>query len=462
MTTSAFSSLPLSPAMLATLDTLGYHNMTAIQAQSLPTILNGRDLIAQAKTGSGKTAAFGIGLLQNLDVTSFKVQALVLCPTRELADQVSQEVRKLARSIPNLKILNLSGGAPMRPQVESLLYGAHVIVGTPGRIFDHLDRGSLELHELRTLVLDEADRMVDMGFIDQISQIVALCPPRRQTLLFSATFPDDIKKISGRLMRNAEEIKVESIHQSAQIEQYFYEIDEDERTEAVVKLLKHFRPESAIAFCNTKAQCRELVDDLVRQGFSALALHGDLEQRDRDDVLVMFANRSCSILVATDVAARGLDIPNLDAVINVEVTRDKEIYVHRIGRTGRSGEKGLALNLASPEEVHFANLIETFIGSPLQWRDIEKLKPAPGDMLRPPMVTVCVHGGKKDKLRPGDFLGALTKDIGLTMDQVGKINITEFVTFVALKQEIADATLEKLLKTNIKGKRFKARFMQQN
>jgi ATP-independent RNA helicase DbpA len=448
--------------MLATLDALGYHTMTPIQAQSLPTILAGKDLIAQAKTGSGKTAAFGIGLLHELDVTSFKVQALVLCPTRELADQVSQEVRKLARSIPNLKILNLSGGTPMRPQVESLLYGAHVIVGTPGRIFDHLERGSLELESLRTLVLDEADRMVDMGFIDQISQIVALAPPRRQTLLFSATFPDDIKKISAKLMRNPEEIKVESLHEQAQIEQFFYEIDPDERIQAVAKLLLHFRPESAIAFCNTKVQCRELAEELVRQGFSALALHGDLEQRDRDDVMVLFANRSCSVLVATDVAARGLDIPNLDAVINVDVTRDRELYVHRIGRTGRSGETGLALNLAAPEEMHFANLIETYIGKSLVWRDIEKLKPTEGGPLRPPMATIVVHGGKKDKLRPGDLLGALTKDIGLTMDQVGKINITEFVTFVALKQEIADEALEKLTKTSIKGKRFKARFMQPN
>ncbi len=462
MTQTAFSSLALSPAMLATLDSLDYKEMTAIQAASLPLILAGRDIIAQAKTGSGKTAAFGIGLLHTLDPARFDVQALVLCPTRELAEQVTQEIRRLARFAPNLKVLTLSGGSPIRPQAESLAHGAHVVVGTPGRLWDHIERGFIDLSKIRTLVLDEADRMVDMGFQEQIDYVVAACAKERQTLLFSATYPDNIRKLSARFLTRPEEIKVESLHDASQIEEYFYEIDEDERSGAVAALLDHFRPESTIAFCNTKAQCREIADSLTRAGYSALALHGDLEQRDRDDVLIQFSNRSCSVLVATDVAARGLDIDNLGAVINVDVTRDTEVHVHRIGRTGRGGAKGLALNLCSPEEMEWATRVETYVGRPLQWRDISQLKPAPGPRLRAPMVTVCIQGGKKDKLRKGDVLGALTGEVGLTADKVGKIHVNDFVTFVALAQEVADATVEKLRNTNIKGKRFRMRFMMAN
>ena len=459
MTSLSFSSLPLSPAQLGNLDSLGYTEMTEIQAQSLPLILAGRDLIAQAKTGSGKTATFGLGIMHTLEPTRFALQGLVICPTRELADQVAQELRRLARAEANVKILTLAGGTPIRPQVESLQHGAHIVVGTPGRLIDHLERATIDLGALRTLVLDEADRMVDMGFFDDVAHIVSACPPKRQTLLFSATYPDDIRKNAARFLRNPAEIRVEAQHDASRIEQHFFEIAPDGRNAAVAQLLNHYRPMSALAFCNTKAQCRELADDLRAQGVSALALHGDLEQRERDEVLIQFANQSCSVLVATDVAARGLDIPALGAVINVDVTRDPEVHVHRIGRTGRGQENGLALSLCAPHEMQAANLIEQYQGKPLRWSDLQQFKATSTAPLRAPMVTMVILGGKKEKLRPGDLLGALTGDAGLTKEQVGKINVGDQVTYVALERSIAKAACTKLGNGNIKGRRFRMRLM---
>jgi ATP-dependent RNA helicase DbpA len=348
VTTSSFSSLSLSPACLTNLDQLGYHQMTPIQAQSLPLILDKRDVIAQAKTGSGKTAAFGIGMLNNITPAYFAIQGLVLCPTRELADQVAKELRRLARFTENIKILTLCGGTPMGPQRASLEHGAHIVVGTPGRILDHIERKSIDLSTVRTLVLDEADRMVDMGFYDDMARINRVCEaPYRQTLLFSATYPDSIRKASSAFLTNPAEIKVEAQHDSSKIEQRFYEVSNAQRDAAVAQLLNHYRPVSTLAFCNTKIHCRELADELNAKGFNALALYGELEQRERDEILVRFSNKSCSILVATDVAARGLDIQSLEAVINVDVSKDAEVHIHRIGRTGRGEEKGLALNLCS-------------------------------------------------------------------------------------------------------------------
>jgi ATP-independent RNA helicase DbpA len=445
--------------MLTNLDQLGYRDMTEIQAQSLPVVLEGRDLIAQAKTGSGKTAAFGIGILHKLNPTLFAMQALVLCPTRELADQVANELRRLARFADNIKVLTLCGGAPMRPQIASLEHGAHIVVGTPGRIRDHLGRGTIDLNRVQTLVLDEADRMVDMGFYEEIAGIVSACPARRQTLLFSATYPDDIRRASAEFLRQPAEVKVEAQHSEAQIEQRFYEVGFDDRNAAVAALLNHFRPTSTLAFCNTKIHCRELAEELQAQGFSALALYGDLEQRERDEILVLFANQSCSILVATDVAARGLDIQALDMVINVDVSKDTEVHIHRVGRTGRGQDKGLALSLCAPNEKKWVKLIEEYQGGPVQWYELDALERNSGKPLQAPMVTLCIQGGKKDKLRPGDLLGALTGDVGLAKDQVGKINVFEFQTYVALDRRVADRAYAKLVNGNIKGRNFKMRFI---
>ncbi|MBC3422442.1 ATP-dependent RNA helicase DbpA [Pseudomonas sp. RW3S2] len=456
---TAFASLPLSAAMLANLDALGYASMTPIQAQSLPVILRGQDLIAQAKTGSGKTAAFGIGLLNPINPRFFGCQALVLCPTRELADQVAKELRRLARAEDNIKILTLCGGVSLGPQIASLEHGAHIIVGTPGRIQQHLDKGTLDLKGLNTLVLDEADRMLDMGFFDAIAAIIGKTPSRRQTLLFSATYPAGIEQLAADFMRKPQQVTVESQHSDSQIEQRFIEIDPQQRLEAVTRVLGHYRPQSCVAFCFTKQQCEDLVAHLTAKGIVAQALHGDLEQRDRDQVLTMFANRSSSVLVATDVAARGLDIDGLDLVINVELARDAEIHVHRVGRTGRAGEKGVAISLVAPAEGHRAQAIEDLQKRPLRWEQLDSLKNKGGEPLLPTMTTLCIAAGRKDKLRPGDILGALTGDAGLPGKQVGKIAIFDFVAFVAVERAVAKQAMQRLNSGKIKGRALKVRIV---
>ncbi|MDH1631205.1 ATP-dependent RNA helicase DbpA [Pseudomonas mosselii] len=445
--------------MLANLDALGYASMTPIQAQSLPVILKGQDLIAQAKTGSGKTAAFGIGLLNPINPRYFGCQALVLCPTRELADQVAKELRRLARAEDNIKILTLCGGVSLGPQIASLEHGAHIIVGTPGRIQQHLDKGTLVLDGLNTLVLDEADRMLDMGFFDAIASIIGKTPSRRQTLLFSATYPAGIEQLAKDFMRQPQQVKVEALHSDSQIEQRFIEIDPQQRLEAVTRVLGHYRPQSCVAFCFTKQQCEDLVAHLTAKGIVAQALHGDLEQRDRDQVLTMFANRSSSVLVATDVAARGLDIDGLDLVINVELARDAEIHVHRVGRTGRAGEKGVAISLVAPAEGHRAQAIEDLQNKPLRWEQLDNLKSKGGEPLLPTMTTLCIGAGRKDKLRPGDILGALTGDAGLPGKQVGKIAIFDFVAFVAVERAVAKQAMQRLNSGKIKGRALKVRII---
>jgi ATP-independent RNA helicase DbpA len=452
-----FSELPLSPAMLANLQQLEYLTMTPIQAASLPIALAGHDIIAQAKTGSGKTAAFGLPLLTKLNPRRLAVQAMVLCPTRELADQVTQEIRRLARAEGNIKVLSLCGGATMRPQRDSLEHGAHIVVGTPGRIMDHIERGSLNLDALNTLVLDEADRMLDMGFYDDIAYVAAHCPTQRQTLLFSATYPEGIEKLARQFLRKPQEVKLQEKHEHGKIRQRFYEIKHDERLEAVVTLLKHYRPVSTLAFCNTKQQCRDLVDLLHAQGFHALTLNGDLEQRERDQVLIQFANRSCSVLVATDVAARGLDIAQLEAVINVDTTPDPEIYVHRIGRTGRADEDGWAFSLCAPADMSRVNAIGDMMGSEPEWHTLGSLQSGNNAPLVPPMVTLQILGGRKDKIRPGDVMGALAGEAGLTREQVGKITVTDQTTYVAVARDIAREAVRKLSAGKVKGKTVKVR-----
>ena len=461
-TPTDFSALPLAEATLANLAQLGYHQMTPIQAASLPAALAGQDLIAQAQTGSGKTAAFALALLAKLNPRWFAVQALVLCPTRELADQVSAEIRRLARAQDNVKVVTLCGGVPLRGQRASLENGAHIVVGTPGRVMDHLERGSLSLTDMGTLVLDEADRMLDMGFMDDIRTVVRQCPPTRQTLLFSATYPDGIAQLAQDFLRAPVRIEVKAQAAQVTIEQRFYEITRPQRLEVVAKLLLHFRPASTLAFCNTKQQCKDLVDYLQQQGIGALALYGELEQRERDQVLAQFANRSCAVLVATDVASRGLDIDQLEAVINVDITPDPEVHVHRVGRTGRAGASGLALSLATLNDMGRVGAIEVYQKMSSTWYGLDTLTPASTAPLLAPMVTLQILGGRKEKIRAGDVLGALTNTEGgpaYTREQIGKIQITEFCTFVAVERSVAHAACAKLNAGRVKGKSVKVRIV---
>jgi len=460
MTKTAFSSLPLSPEFLANLQSLDYQIMTPIQAMSLPAMIKGKDVQAQAKTGSGKTAAFGIGILHKLDVQTYLIQTLVLCPTRELADQVSKELRRLARPIPNVKILTLCGGTPIDPQLASLEHSPHIVVGTPGRILKHLEKESLTLDKLNMLVLDEADRMLDMGFHDDIMNVIHHMPNKRQTLLFSATYPDEIKVICSSIQNDPIDIYVESLHSNKKIKQIFYEIDKGERTKTLVALLHHYRPESSLIFCNRKQQCQELTEELWQQGFHALALHGDLEQRDRDQVLLQFANKSSSMLIATDVAARGLDINELQAVINFELSTDPEIHIHRIGRTGRADNKGLALSLFMASEAPKVNAIEEFQESPCHVEKTSTLKLRENFRLSPHMVTLCINAGRKDKVRAGDILGALTGNTDLPGKQIGKIDIFDRLAYVAVERPIGKRALKILSEGKIKGRKFRVKILR--
>lgn len=450
---SSFSQLPLNPALLKSLASLNYETMTPIQMQSLPLMLKNEDVIAQAQTGSGKTAAFGLTLLNQLKISFFGAQGLVLCPTRELAEQVSQEIRRLACFIPNVKVINLSGGIPMLPQLDSLRHGAHLIVGTPGRVLKHLNSASLDLSQLKTLILDEADRMLDMGFFDDISTILSACPKKRQTLLFSATYPEGIKQLSKQFMINPTEVRVETIPTEVDIEQRFYEVNkQSEKFSLLTSLLSHFKPVSTLIFCNTKQQTVDVTTRLTQAGYSALTLNGDMEQVDRDLAVLRFANQSCSILVATDVAARGLDIKELPAVINFDLAFDNDIHTHRIGRTGRAGNKGLALSMTTPADAPRICAIEDSQSEPLIWGAPHELE-GHSTTLQPEMVTLCITSGKKDKIRAGDILGALTKDAGLAGKTIGKINITAMHSYVAIHRHQADRAYQYLKNGKLKGRK---------
>ena len=458
MHSTSFSTLKLSADLIENLATLDYLEMTPIQAQSLPLILDGIDVIAQAKTGSGKTAAFGLGLLHNLDVKRFRVQSLVLCPTRELADQVAKEIRKLARSIHNIKVLTLCGGTSIGPQIGSLEHGAHIIVGTPGRIVDHLNKGRLNLENLNTLVLDEADRMLEMGFQPALDLIFSLCPDKRQTLLFSATFPDQIKPLAKKIMLEPVTVKVTATHDNSIIRQHFYQIkDNSERMNAIGRLLQTFSPESTLIFCNTRIETQEVADMLKFQGLSVQAIHGDMEQRDRDLTLLKFSNKSTSVLVGTDVAARGLDIDSLDMVINYQIAHDPEIHIHRIGRTGRAGSKGIACTLVTEKEAYRIRQLEQCLNQSIEVEALPKNTKVENVQLKPPMVTLHIDAGKKQKIRPGDILGALTGDTGISGQQVGKINLSDNHAYVAVQREVAKQALDKLTTGQLKGRNFKVR-----
>ncbi len=450
----AFADL-LPPTLLQGVEAAGYTTMTPIQAQALPAILDGCDVIAQAPTGSGKTAAFGLGLLHRLDPTRIKTQALVLCPTRELADQVGKQLRKLAVGIPNLKVSILCGGIPLGPQLASLTHDPHVVVGTPGRIQELVKKKALHLDGVRTLVLDEADRMLDMGFEEAIRDIVKRTPKERQGLLFSATFPDAIRTLGHAMLRDAREVSIDGGAQPATIAQWFFEAEPARRAPLLAAVLLRHRPESAVVFCNTRADTAEVVGSLSHYGFSALALHGDMDQRDRDEVLVQFANRSCSVLVASDVAARGLDVEDIGAVVNYELPTDVDTYLHRIGRTGRAGRDGLALSLCTPRELPRADAIAEQLGQPLRWDRVAPLSGKASGVPAAAMATLRIDAGRTDKLRPGDIVGALTGDAGLHKDAIGKIDVFATRSYVAVTRAQAGKALAALREGKIKGRRFR-------
>jgi ATP-dependent RNA helicase DbpA len=453
---TTFSKLTLIEPLQRALAEVDYTEMTPVQAASLPAILSGKDVVAQAKTGSGKTAAFALGLLSALDANAVKLQGLVLCPTRELADQVSREIRRLACFVPNVKVLTLCGGVPVRVHLASLTHEPHIVVGTPGRILDLLRKDALPLQALKLLVLDEADRMLDMGFADDISDIIERAPKQRQTLLFSATMPDPIREFSRQFQRKPLDVTIASGVDEVLIEQTFFNVEPNEKLAALATLLLKYRPESAIVFCNTRDGVRTVAEELSHRGFSVLAMHGELEQREREEMLVRFANRSSNVLIATDVAARGLDIKELAMVINFDIATDTDGHVHRIGRTGRAGSHGVALSLCTLRDTTRATQIADLHGKPLRWQKVPTISAATTPLYAP-FVTLAIDAGKQDKLRPGDVLGALTGDAGLPGDAVGKIDVFPTRTYVAITRELHEKAVQRLRAGKIKGRTFRIR-----
>lgn len=445
----AFDTIKEIPAaLLDILHSLGFTRMSEIQEKAINPILNNKDILAQSKTGSGKTLAFGLPCVMRTDTNNYKPQTIIITPTRELSDQIAVELRKIAAYKPNLKILTLYGGVPLRAQAESLAKGAHILIGTPGRIQDHLAKETLTLESIQTLVLDEADRMLDMGFYDEIVKIGSNMPRAKQTLLFSATFPEKIEKLAKALLKHPLSIKVDTLLESAKIDEFVYETSDKFRT--LTALIQSYKPESLLVFCNTKAEVISLTDTLHQRGHSVIDIHGDLEQKERNESVIAFSNGSKRILVATDVASRGLDIKDIELVINYDLPFEQEVYTHRIGRTGRANATGTAISLYAARDSEKC----AYITSSARTAQMKDLRADSTFKMISEYDTLCLNGGKKTKLRAGDILGTFCKEIGIDPKMIGKINITDTKSYVALHHTVIDKVFKALKKTTIKKKKY--------
>jgi ATP-independent RNA helicase DbpA len=461
---ASFEALQLSPALTAVVHDLGYTQPTPIQIEAIPALLAGRNIIGQSQTGSGKTAAFSLPILQRIDVDRRQLQALVICPTRELTAQVGRELRKLGREHNGLQVVELVGGQPSRPQRDALERGAQVAIGTPGRLLDLLKRGSLNADSIKMVVLDEADRMLDMGFGEEVREIISYLPQNRQTALFSATFPSSIEAMSKEIQQAALRITIATPAEDlADIRQLKLCFGTDDKLLTLCWALQSHPHESALVFCNQKATVREITEELSRGGVNVDRFDGDLEQFDRDQVLARFRNHSVRVLVATDVAGRGLDVEGLDLVINFDLPEQPEVYVHRIGRTGRAGATGVAISMVRNENHRRIAAIEEFTGQEIEILDHSASKGARLDHLLtqlaegPKMETILISGGRKDKVRKGDILGALTGEAGgLSSKDIGKIEIQDKLSYVAVSQRLIADAVSCLNAGRIKGKRFRA------
>jgi ATP-dependent RNA helicase DeaD len=372
LTSKKFGDFPIKSEILDALSGMGFTHPTEIQDQAIPPLLEGGDLIGQARTGTGKTAAFGIPICQNLKPSTDHVQVLVLTPTRELAQQVAEELAEIGKNI-DLELITVYGGVGFEPQIRALRDGVHMVVGTPGRIMDHMRRGNLKLDKVRFLVLDEADRMLDMGFVEDIRWILERCSPkdRRQTMLFSATMPEAIRDLANTFMKNPQFIKVSSDSNLTveSIEQVYYSVGRRNKLWALTRVLDLEERGLMLIFCATKRMVDRLVEDLRRHGYAAEALHGDMSQRKRQQVLDKFKDAKIKVLVATDVAARGLDVDDLTHVINYDLPEEPEVYIHRIGRTGRMGRKGRAISFVSKHDRRQLDLVQRVAGSVIELRE---------------------------------------------------------------------------------------------
>jgi ATP-dependent RNA helicase DeaD len=512
-----FSDLNLSKELLKATNELGYEETTPIQFEAIPVMLKGKDIIGQAQTGTGKTAAFGIPLIEMINHREKSLQALILCPTRELAIQVAEEMAKLSKFIKEFSTLPIYGGQSIERQIKALKRGVHVVIGTPGRIIDHLERGTIKLKDIRFVVLDEADEMLDIGFRDAIEEILRTAPAERQTVMFSATVQKGILEISRNHLKNPVTIRV--VHEVLTVpgtEQIYFELREKDKVESLTRLLDIHNFKIALVFCNTKKGVDELVEHLRVRGYSAEGLHGDMRQAAREKVIGKFKKGNLEILIATDVAARGLDIDDVEAVFNFDMPQDEDYYVHRIGRTGRMGKKGKAFTFVTGREIfklkiiqkytktkimldtiptfgdveevrsnlflnkiretikagnlnHYLHLAERLINEDYTSLDVaaallkmsmpdEKQKPGKEIYQKANLPSsgdarLFINVGKKDKVRPGDILGAITGETGLDGKLIGDIDIYDKFSFVNIPAEHADEIIDVMEGVKIKGKK---------
>ncbi|MGB2852585.1 MAG: DEAD/DEAH box helicase [Solirubrobacterales bacterium] len=470
---SVFGEIGLKDEIVQALDELGYEAATPIQEQAIPTLLAGHDMIGQAQTGTGKTAAFGLPLLQYIDPSDDSTQAIVLTPTRELCIQVTQALRSYAEHLEGVNVVAVFGGTSVRDQAARVRYGAHVVVATVGRMMDLTSRGSLNLTAVRYVVLDEADEMLDLGFIEDVEKILRMCPNGRQTMLFSATMPPPIAKLAETYMYDPVTISITPKKLTVDaIEQAYIVVDPKQKTEKLIQVLREEEPEQAIVFCRTKIGTARLDKRLREKGFPSKALHGDMSQGQRDGVMISFKEHQSPLLVATDVAARGLDIEHVTHVINFDLPNNTEIYVHRIGRTGRVGRTGRAITFVGPKERDEIDRIEreakTSIG---EWESPdERIEHAPRPKRRdhsvekpsepgnPEHAKLFINRGTGGGLEEEDIEFALIEGAVIPKESIRDIRVLERFSFVDLDTDHAEQVLERLNDTKLKGKQIRVEY----
>ncbi|SHO81261.1 Cold-shock DEAD-box protein A [hydrothermal vent metagenome] len=437
-----FQDMNLPQDMVDNLNSLGYIDAKDIQIETIPYALEGDDIVAKAKTGSGKTLAFLIPSMLKIDVNNKDIQILILAPTRELVSQIATETRKVARYIPNLKVTTIVGGESLTAQVTSLSKGSHIVVSTVGRIIDHLSRETIDLSKLRVVILDEADRMLDMGFRDEVEKIIRNSSRVRQTLLFSATINEKIDTLISKISTNPERINLNDTTKN-QLEEIAYISKDKEQT--LLEILSQREPKSTIIFCNTKIEVDRLNKLLRDRRFSCDAFHGDFTQPQRDEIFLRFANHTMPILIATDIASRGLDVEKVELIINYDIPDKRETYIHRVGRSARVDSRGVAVTIYKSNEKF---KLDDIVGKVKLKRLEENIRIKP---IKATMNTVVINGGKRDKIRKGDLLGVLCKDLEISPDDIGKIIINERKSFIAISARV-DIKRERI---KIKKRNFK-------
>lgn len=455
---TSFKDLKLKPELLKGLQELEFTTPTPIQASAIPLLLQGHDVAGQAETGSGKTAAFGLPLLHSLNTDLKQVQALVLVPTRELAVQVRQELKQLGKHIANLKISAFYGGHAFSQERASLAHPPQVLVGTPGRLTDHLNRRTLDLTLVKQLILDEADKLLEMGFEEEVDQIVAALPSNRQTILFSATMSEGVKELIAASLQNPQFVKATATTIPDQVKLVGIKVEHTQRNEAVLNLLKGIAAAGTVVFVNTRAAADELTILLQAEGLVARTLHGGMEQPDRDKAMTLFRNGTTQILVATDIAARGLDIDALQHIVHFELPIDAAAYLHRSGRTGRAGKSGTVYTLATARDEQ--KLRDWELLSMDEWLKANALhktsakKTAAAD--KAAFATIHISGGRKDKISPRDIVGAMIAEAGLKAAEIGKIEVQDRQSFVAVPAAAVNTAIDSLNNGKIKGRKYKA------